>query len=238
MDAMKGRLKEMFGLDLRSLALFRVGLSCIILLDLYVRSEHLSEFYTDDGVLPIPAALHLQEKSSMYYWSIHLLSGSYYFNAFLFVLAGIFAVFLFIGWHTTFFTVLSWIMLTSLQNRQEFNLNGGDLLLRLTLFWGIFLPLGDRFSIDSSRRLFLQNHHFQNQSNQFVSMATLAWLIQFSSMYIFSFGLKFGVTWWEGTAVSAALQQEQFLTNFGHFLRSVLFTPEFFENDSIRYNVL
>lgn len=233
-DDILNRFYLMFSLDLRSLALFRVGLGIIILLDLFVRSCHLSEFYTNDGVLPIPAALFIQNSS---YWSIYMMNGSYYFVLFLFVCSAIFAFFMLIGWKTKLFTILSWIMLTSLQNRFDLNLNGGDLLLRVTLFWSIFLPLEKSFSIDSiSNRNRINSKN--NNSNRVISLACIAWLIQFSSMYVFSFGLKSGNTWWEGTAVSAALQNEQFLTRFGFFVRSILFPPEFFADPSMRWNLL
>ena len=230
------RLTSMLGLDYRSLAIMRIGISLIVLLDLYVRSWHLHEFYTDAGVLPIPASLYLQEKAGTAYWSVHYISGSYNFNAMLFGLSAIFALLLLLGWHTRTFTFLSWLILTSLQNRQEFVLNGGDLLLRLTLFWSIFLPLGRKFSLDSCVKRY--RNKWTGNDVEFISMASVAWLFQFSAMYIFSFGLKFGVTWWEGTAVSAALQQEQFLTQSGLFLRSILFPPSFFTDPSLRLDYM
>jgi hypothetical protein len=41
-----------FGLDLRSLALFRIGLALILLFDLYYRALDLRAFYTDWGLYP------------------------------------------------------------------------------------------------------------------------------------------------------------------------------------------
>lgn len=233
------RFYLMFGMDLRSLALFRVGISIIILLDLYVRSQHLSEFYTNSGVLPIPAAIYIQNSTSSSFWSLHLMNGSEFFISFLFLCSAIFAFFMLIGWKTKLFTFLSWIMLTSLHNRFELNLNGGDLLLRVALFWALFLPIEKLFSIDSIHES-TQIHHKSLLSKNYrvLSLACIAWLIQFASMYVFSFGLKSGNTWWEGTAVSAALQHEQFLTRFGFFLRSILFPPQFFSDPSIRWNLL
>jgi hypothetical protein len=89
------------------------------------------------------------------------------------------------------------------------------------------MPLGARFSVDHA----MQEHpeKRRTESNQICfSTATIAWWIQFASMYVFSFGLKVGTSWSNGTAVGFALQQEQFLTQFGHFLRSILFPEAFF----------
>ena len=64
---------EVFSLDLRSLALFRICLGLILIADLIVRAEHLEDYYTDLGVLPrsflIDNYLHPCQ------WSFHLLSG-------------------------------------------------------------------------------------------------------------------------------------------------------------------
>ena len=46
------RFEEMLGFDLRSLALFRMGLAVIILADLIIRTGDLQAHYTDAGVLP------------------------------------------------------------------------------------------------------------------------------------------------------------------------------------------
>jgi hypothetical protein len=44
--------EELFGVDLRSLALFRMALALIALADLSMRAGSLIPFYTDRGVLP------------------------------------------------------------------------------------------------------------------------------------------------------------------------------------------
>ena len=44
-------LQRIFGLDTRSLAIFRIVVGVLILIDLYDRSLYLTDFYTDDGFL-------------------------------------------------------------------------------------------------------------------------------------------------------------------------------------------
>ncbi|NET13417.1 MAG: hypothetical protein F6K08_11435, partial [Okeania sp. SIO1H6] len=44
-------LEKLFGLDLRSLALFRIGLALIIITDLIIRAGDLTAHYSDAGVL-------------------------------------------------------------------------------------------------------------------------------------------------------------------------------------------
>ena len=49
--------EQLFGLDLRSLALFRIGLALLIIIDLIKRSKDLTAHYTDFGILPRAALL-------------------------------------------------------------------------------------------------------------------------------------------------------------------------------------
>ena len=138
------RLRQVLGLDLRSLALFRMCAALVVLADLALRARDLRAHYTDDGVLP--QAYFLVDKTR---WSLHLLSGSAYFQAALFVLAAVFALLLLVGYRTRLATFVTWLLLLSLQSRNWMILNSGDVVLRLTLFWSLFLPLGARFSVDS-----------------------------------------------------------------------------------------
>ena len=45
-------LREIFGIDLRTMALFRVGLGALLLADLALRARDLTAHYTDAGILP------------------------------------------------------------------------------------------------------------------------------------------------------------------------------------------
>ncbi|MFT5471570.1 MAG: hypothetical protein ACI8UO_006705, partial [Verrucomicrobiales bacterium] len=75
--------RNVFGIDLRSLALFRISLGAILIADLIVRATDLTMFYTDAGVMPIEQLRHPA-------WRIclHALSGDSGFQAALFVIAG------------------------------------------------------------------------------------------------------------------------------------------------------
>jgi hypothetical protein len=47
------RLAEIFGFDLRSLALFRIALALVVLVDLSVRFSEVTAHYSELGVLPL-----------------------------------------------------------------------------------------------------------------------------------------------------------------------------------------
>ena len=87
-------LKKVFGIDLRSLALLRVCLALLILLDLFLRSFDINTFYTDAGVWPRSSWLDATNKL---HFSIHAASGDLLWQIILFVLAAVFALG-FAGW--------------------------------------------------------------------------------------------------------------------------------------------
>ena len=72
-----GLLRDVFYLDTRSIALWRVLTSFILLLDLWIRFQTLKEFATDEGVLPTEFVVkHLPSWS----FCVHAMSGSYAFQ--------------------------------------------------------------------------------------------------------------------------------------------------------------
>ena len=68
------RVGDVFAVDVRSLALFRVALGALLLADLVVRSFDFRAHYTDIGVLPRWALLQHQ---SEWYFSLHMTSGAW-----------------------------------------------------------------------------------------------------------------------------------------------------------------
>ena len=137
--------KTLFGCDLRTLALFRVSLALVLLADLINRSWFLTAHYTDAGVLP---RNELIDWSSPWRFSLHLLNGTTFFQALMFAIAILFALALLVGYRTRLATIVSWILIVSLQTRNPIFNQGGDDLIALLLFWGMFLPLGARFSFE------------------------------------------------------------------------------------------
>jgi hypothetical protein len=185
-------VRQSVAVDTRALATFRIALGTILLVDLLRRSGNLVAFYTDTGVLP-RGALSTQV-SSVQQFSIHALSGSPTFQAALFVVAGIAALALLLGYRTTFATTLSLVLLLSLHIRNPAILHGGDSLLRQLLLWGIFLPLGERWSVDAVRR--------DGSRATVASLATAGVLLQVVLVYATNAVFKFrGDIWLQGGAI-------------------------------------
>ncbi len=197
------RICRLIGIDLRGLALFRAGLGCVLLADLAVRCRDLVAHYTDAGCVP-------REVVETYYagtwrWSLHLLSGEPGFIAGLFAVAAVAAGCLLVGWHTRLATITAWVLWASLGTRNPPVLNAGDTLLLLLLFWSMFLPLGQVWSVDAwRRRKHAADSPTANRSlggERICSLASAAILIQVAIVYLMTGLYKFNADWLQGDAL-------------------------------------
>lgn len=194
----RGLARRLFGIDLRSLAAFRIALGGLLLFDLLARTRHIGALYTDDGVLPLETWRKLG-----YGFSLHALGGGYTYELFLFALAIALAALLLVGLHTRLATIGSWVLLTSLHHRSIMLLDGGDHLMRMMLLWGSFLPLEAHWSLDARRKRVLST-----SDGLLVSPAGFGLLLQF----VFFFGIaglaKTGPEWTtDHTAMEIALRR-------------------------------
>ena len=201
-------LADLFAVDTRSLALLRVGTAGLLLADLVYRALDLEAHYSDLGVLPREAAWLLDAGP----WSLHALHGSALFQAMLFAAAVGFAIALGAGWHTRLATFGSWLLLTSLHNRNPFILIGADTVLRMLLFWSLFLPLGARASLDARTAT-------QPAPTRVLSIASAALLLQVAVIYpIAAFFKRQEAAWQELRFLGEAMGVDGVATSLGQRL--------------------
>jgi hypothetical protein len=172
--------------DLRALGLMRILVAAIVLTDLMIRAGDLEAFYSNTGVLPL--TLLFENLWNPYYISIHTISGLWQVQLILFILSSLCAFMLLIGYRTTLFTGLCWFLMLSLHNRNSLILQGGDDLLRMILFWSMFIPWGERYSCDRLLDPVKYEHA------PIISVALIAYLLQVSYIYTGSALLK-GPEW-------------------------------------------
>jgi hypothetical protein len=204
-------LGKVFDADLRSLAAFRIAMSIVILIDLVGKARNLTVFYTDDGVLPRRILL-----AELRTWSVSLnfMSGTFLVQALLFGVGFAAALALLVGYRTRLASTVVWVVLLSIQWRNPFLLHGADELLRVILFWSMFLPLGARWSVDRSRQATPVPI-----SNRFVSVGVAGLFLQIAFMYWFAIILKSGPEWREdGTALYYALSSDQLISSTGAYM--------------------
>lgn len=201
---MKERFLDMFRMDLRLLGIFRILLGLLVILDLINRSTDLTTFYTDEGV--IPRKILLDNNWADWSFSINMASGSYEGQLLFFSLAFLFAFMVLIGYRTKLFLVLLYISVISLQIRNPQINIGGDLVIKMLIFYSIFLPVNARFAVDRFQAKTLP------VSGKILSVATIAYILQAIYIYVFSAMAKTGIDWHNGTAVYYALSLDMFET--------------------------
>jgi hypothetical protein len=209
----RSRVDVLFGIDLRSLAAIRIGAGLLILVDLAMRAPGLRAHYAEDGVLPIETLLRLAPSVaalSPHVWAARSETAL----ALLFALAAVFATALAAGYRTRLATIASWVLLTSLHKRNPVINHGGDQVLAMLLFWGMFLPLGARASLDAvlappprPARTWIR------------STASAALLLQICFVYWFAVMQRTSPVWWHGEALHYALNLDFFATPFAVWLR-------------------
>ena len=204
--------KKIFTVDLRALAFMRIWVAGIILIDLAIRASDLEAHYSNMGVLPLHVMF--QYAWDPFYFSFHTLSGLWQVQALLFILAAVIAFCLLLGYQTRLATILSWILMVSLQNRNTLISQGGDDLLRMLLFWAIFLPWGRYYSVDAIRK-----KEKAPRPAPYVSVATAAYILQVCFVYIFTALIKTSPEWRaDGTALYYALSLDQVLLPLGNLI--------------------
>ena len=152
-DAVERRLrnptyidKRAIGIDTRALAAFRMLAGLLIVGDVISRARNFSFYYTDDGVLSASLTQRLTSDGafSVFYYTTDptVMAG-------IFVVTALVGVVLTLGYQTRVMTVVAFLLVISFDHQNPLVTSYADVLFRLLLFWAIFLPLGERWSIDA-----------------------------------------------------------------------------------------
>ncbi|SEH17541.1 Vitamin K-dependent gamma-carboxylase [Natronorubrum sediminis] len=139
-------LADSVRIDTRTLVVFRVFVGLLIIADVFLRSRNLSFYYTEDGVVPQSIAMELSADNAFSFY--HLTTDPTVIAA-LMGLQVLIAIQLIVGYKTRLAMVLSFLFVVSLDHHNPLVLSYADTLFRLLLFWAIFLPLGERWSVDA-----------------------------------------------------------------------------------------
>lgn len=177
------RLQTIFGVDLRSLALFRVLLATTMLCALMGSLCDLTALYSDSGVAP---RSWVMDNSTATRLSLYFLNGTSLFTAALLITQLVFALLLLLGWRTRLASMVSFVLWASLMSRNPAALTPADGLIAGLLFWGLFLPLGARYSVESAlaeKPESASHHHASWASAGLLLQAIAPWFISTLSVY-------------------------------------------------------
>lgn len=209
--------------DRRTLGFTRILLGWLLVADLFRRTAAWNEMFSDQGVLPAYISL----------WRPQSRDGFSIVNAFthpgelavLWVVMFVSFVCVLVGYKTRLAQILSLIFVTSLNGRVLLIENGGYTVYNLLLLWTVFLPLGDRFSVDAMlasmrRRKERSAAELNDRTDSdepfrlepYVSLVGLAILLQLSVLYYFNVVHKTGPNWKNGTAVHFVMYVDRMAT--------------------------
>jgi hypothetical protein len=180
---------------------------------------NLKAFYLDDGILS-RRALFANLSSGSIHWSLYLGSSSSALTLFLLGVSVIAALALLFGYRTRPATIVSWVLVCSLQGRNGLILHGGDVVTRLSLFWCMFLPLGKRWSIDARQAPDDVRKLPSDELWRTVPIVpSMCYLLQLAFIYWFSAAFKYDPVWHaQGSAIYLALSLDVFATPLGKWL--------------------
>jgi len=219
-------------MDPRTLGLFRLVLGFLVTGDCLRHWYEARVYYSNAGVLT--NHYHLFRPSSGFNFSVlHAFStiGEVHVA---FGLMFLCHVFFWIGWHTRLFSVLSWIIVTSIDNRLVLVENGGYVVVNLLVGWAMFMPTGHRFSVDALWRSFRERHErnaadlnltqtsFSWKTKPYVSVISLVALLNIAVIYYFNVVNKSGVIWRNGDTVHYVLHLDRMVTGLAVFFREHL----------------
>ncbi len=177
----------------------RIAIACVVIADLLIRLSDLTAHYSEQGIWPSHLIKNFGWKPC--FWTIHSLIETNWYVASVFAIHILFTICLLVGYKTRISNLIVWLLYISLHNRNLFVLQSGDDLLRLILFWGLFLPWHHCYSIDSKKT---------NYKLKQVTIPNIAYFILIASVYFFTVNLKNSAEWQsDGTAIYFALSLDQ-----------------------------
>lgn len=207
-------LARRLGIDPRGLAAVRIALGVALLADLLVlRLPGVRTFYSDRGLLPretLAASYPTFESVSL-----HALSGSVEWQALLFGVTALALACFAIGYRTRLATAVALVLLTSMHARNPLAVNGGDTIALSLLAFGLFLPLGRRWSVDARRRVQRATPD-ETDARRVASVATGAFCLHFALIYLVNGLLKLqSDAWTSGRATARIFQLEEHTAGLG-----------------------
>jgi predicted DCC family thiol-disulfide oxidoreductase YuxK len=217
-----------FTADARFLAVFRIGFGALLTWDCWRRFDGAREYYSNEGFLPNHFSLFRPMGDGVFSF-LHAFSTLAEVRLVMLLMLGAFLCFT-IGYRTRLAHVLAFISITSLDARDLFIENGGDVLVNLMTFLTLFLPLGRRFSVDAllaslrarketSAAALNDRTRPPLPENEFTSLIVLLLFLQLAAIYFFNAVHKDGVGWKDGSAIWWFLQQDRIVTHLGIFIR-------------------
>ncbi|MBB6100073.1 hypothetical protein HNR42_003538 [Deinobacterium chartae] len=189
-------------MDVRALAVFRVGLGIAMIVDSLQLVPWLYTLFGDDSIVPRWWAIGPHSSFTL----LHA-GGDTWFVTLFFALYYLTALAIIVGYRANLAMLLGCIMAASVQYGNTYIDSGASDLLKLYLLWGAFLPVGARWSLDAA----LRPTPPQSESNVF-SISSAVLIFQIMALYMCGAAMKTGADWHDGSALEKVLRHAPTLT--------------------------
>ncbi len=202
--------------DATALCVFRILFGFFLFLNGISLVEDFHEWYGigDNALIPLQDSLNFYSnfRINIFKW----LSPTEMSAWFVLVTYIVTSVFVMIGFKTRISTIICFLLMVSLQNRNYSILNSGDTLMRCMLFLMMFAPTHVKYSVDA----YFRETEGTPYSPEISIMTIRLMQLQFSLVYFATtlFKLK-GYDWVDGTAVYYTSR----LVNFQRFVLPIVF---------------
>ena len=214
--------------DSRPVAVFRILLALLLLKDAFYHLPLSRWFYSDAGIVPRRVLFDGLAR----YARLSLMDMlAHDWQAFLFFLLWIAVLLLLlVGYRTRTMTILNFILLLSVHERNIYILTGADSLFRAFSFWLMFAPAGDYYSIDALRhrwRTYLATGvpadlRASSEPRTAFALPLRMMQLQLVLIYLMTGYLKaISDIWRDGDALFYVLQLESLLLPPGFWLRDL-----------------
>lgn len=204
-----------FEIDFRSIAAFRIAIGILMIADSIGRLNLQPVYLSDSGVYPLVLALSELQESSRggFFWSFCFVNASDLFQILILVSYGTGGVLIALGVSSIWVRIAVWILLCSVQVRNPHLGNAGDTLLRLYLFWSLFIPF------EKSPYSLFQSSISKQSSLTLVGGRAAGLMLQVAFVYLFSCLIKGDPVWrLDGVAMERALKLESFALPFAEVI--------------------
>ncbi|WP_437926925.1 hypothetical protein WMF37_49170 [Sorangium sp. So ce291] len=218
-------------IDVRTLGLFRLVLGFLLASDCVRHWAEASWIYSNDGVLT--NHYHLFHPSSGYNFSLYHAFSSIGEVHVAFALSLFCFLCFFVGWHTRLFSILSFLLVVSRDNRIVMIENGGYVVVNIITCWAMFMPTGRRFSVDALIRSYRERQErtaadLADRSRPawaeqpYVSGIVLLALLNLVTIYYFNVVNKSGQIWRRGETVHYVLHLDRMVTGLAVVAREYI----------------
>jgi hypothetical protein len=220
--------------DPRTAGLFRIALGLLMAADALRHWRQASWAYSNEGVLT--NHFHLLHPESTWNFSILNSFSTLREVEVAFFLAVLCHLCLMVGWHSRLFAIVSFVIVTSIDNRLLMAENGGYTVANLISFYAMFLPIERRFSVDAWLASYRERkersiadlavrYRPASGTAPSVSLAALFAILNLALIYFLNVVTKSGETWKNGDAIHYVLWLNRTVTWLAVFLRHVLPHP-------------